>query len=281
MDVTSTIAGLWAAHSTTLLLFLRRLLLAGLIIAAGRVLVVVLRKVINHASEGKLKLKVEATLASMLKRVVGYAAVIICTIMILDLFGINTASLIAVLGAAGVAVGIALKDTLANIAAGIVIIVQRSCRKGDYIEVAGVGGTVKEINLFTTILETPDGVYVSAPNSSVWGAPLKNYTRNNRRRMDFIVGISYGDSIDAAFAVLRNIAENEKRFLKDPAPQILVQSLGDSAVNVALRAWARGDVYWQVYWDQTKNIKERIEEAGLHIAFPQVDVHIGEAPSTG
>jgi small conductance mechanosensitive channel len=194
--------------------------------------------------------------------------------MILNAFGINTASLLAVLGAAGVAIGLALKDTLGTIAAGIILLLLGSYRRGEYIEFGSYGGTVKEINLFNTILETADGLFISAPNSSIWGTPLKNYSRNGRRRMELSVGISYSDSIDTAFRAMQNIAETETRFLKDPAPQIVVQSLGDSSVNVALRAWASTDAYWDIYWDQMKLLKPRILEAGLHIPFPQRDMHI-------
>jgi small conductance mechanosensitive channel len=194
--------------------------------------------------------------------------------MILDLFGINTTSLIAVLGAAGVAVGLALKDTLSNIASGIILLLLGSYRKGDFIEFGSQMGTVKDISLFTTTLETPDGIFISAPNSSIWGVPLKNYTRNGKRRMDLVVSISYSDSIDTAFAVMRQIAVEEKRFLATPAPQVMVQTLADSTVNILLRAWANSDVYWSIYWDQMKNVKEKIEAAGLHIPFPQRDVHV-------
>jgi small conductance mechanosensitive channel len=135
------------------------------------------------------------------------------------------------------------------------------------------------MNLFTTILETGDGVFISAPNASIWGVPLKNYSRNPRRRMDLPVGISYTDSIDAAFQVMKGIIAEESRFLSDPAPRIIVQSLGESSVTILLRAWASSDVYWNVYWDQMKNIKEKIEAAGLHIPYPQRDIHIVGGPA--
>jgi small conductance mechanosensitive channel len=130
------------------------------------------------------------------------------------------------------------------------------------------------MDLFTTTLETGDGIFISAPNSTLWGVPLKNYSRSRRRRMDLSIGISYKDSIDAAFAVMRQITEEETRFLRDPPPQVMVQSLGDNSVNIMLRAWATTDVYWSVYWEQIRNIKEKIEAAGLNIPFPQRDIHI-------
>jgi small conductance mechanosensitive channel len=245
---------------------------AALIIAAGLVISRAARKLINRAASSGLRM--DDTVSSLLRLVVRYGIFIICVIMVLNVFGFNTASLIAGLGAAGVAVGLALKDTLGNIAAGIILLFLGTYRRGEYIEFGSYSGTVKDINLFTTILETPDGIYISAPNSSIWGLPLKNYSRNGRRRMELSVGISYSDSVDTAFQVMRDIIAAETRFMKEPAPQVILQSLGESSVNIAIRAWAAAAVYWDIYWEQMRNIKTKIEEAGLHIPFPQRDVHI-------
>jgi small conductance mechanosensitive channel len=261
----------WNTRSFDLFAVGRRLLTGILILAAGRILVYVTGHLVKKTASG---LKIDETLASLLKRIVKYSVIIICAIMILDIFGINTTSLIAVLGAAGVAVGLALRDTLSNIAAGIILIFLRFYRKGDFIEFGSVMGTVREMDLFTTTLETGDGVYISAPNSIVWGTPLKNYSRNPRRRMDLSVRISFDDSIDAAFQVMRDIITEERRFLADPPPQILVQSLGDSSITILLRAWAFSDVYWTVYWEQMKGLKEKMEAAGLRIPYPRQDLAI-------
>jgi small conductance mechanosensitive channel len=219
-------------------------------------------------------LKIDDTISHVLRMVIRYGIFIICLIMILNVFGVNTTSLLAILGAAGIAVGLALKDTLSNIAAGIILLVLGTYKRGDYIEFGSYSGTVKDIRLFTTILETPDGIYVSAPNSNIWETPLKNYTRNGKRRMDISVPIAYSDSIDTAFRVVKDMTEAEGRFLADPAPQILVQSYGDNSVNILLRAWASIDQYWPVYWDLMRGLKERLETAGLSIPFPQRDVHL-------
>ncbi len=198
----------------------------------------------------------------------------IALVIILDFFGVNTNSIIALLGAAGLAIALALKDTLSNIAAGMMLLILRPFRSGHFIECGSVVGTIKEVGLFTTILETPDGLYISAPNSSLWGAPVKNFTKNGKRRMDLIVGIAYTDSIDAGFEVLQNIIARESRFLAQPAPQLMVQAMADSSVNLQLRAWATVENYWDVYWESNKKIKEHIEAAGLTIPFPQRDVHL-------
>jgi small conductance mechanosensitive channel len=262
----------WSQYSGSIIEFARDIITAILIVVGGIVLSRAAKRLINRAASRDVKIDDAVTL--LLRHVVRYGIIIICLIMILNTFGINTASLLAVLGAAGVAVGLALKDTLGNIAAGIILLVLRTYRRGDYIEFGAYSGSVTEINLFTTILETPDGVYISAPNSSIWGTPLKNYTRNGRRRMDLSVFISYSDSLDTAFRVMQDIIDAESRFLKDPAPQILVQSYGDNGVSILLRAWAAGDVYWTIYWFQMRNIKEKIAAAGLTIPFPQRDIHL-------
>jgi small conductance mechanosensitive channel len=262
----------WESHTGAILELIRDIIVSLIILVAGIAASRITGKLIKKSTSGGLHL--DDTVAGILRRITRYGILTVCVIMILNTFGISTASLLAVLGAAGVAIGLALKDTLGNIAAGIILLLLGSYRRGEYIEFGSCGGTVVEISLFATTLETPDGLFISAPNSSIWGTPLKNYSRNGRRRMELSVGISYSDSIDAAFRVMRNIAESETRFLKDPAPQILVQSLGESSVNIALRAWASTGVYWDIYWDQMKNVKLKIEEAGLHIPFPQRDMHI-------
>ena len=194
--------------------------------------------------------------------------------IILDFFGVNTTSIIALLGAAGLAIALTLKDTLSNFAAGMMLLILRPFRAGHLIESGSNLGTVKEVGLFTTILETPDGLFISSPNSSLWGSPIKNFTKNGKRRMDLVVGIAYTDSIDTGFEALQTVIKNEPRFLTEPAPKLMVQAMADSSVNLQLRAWASVDNYWNVYWDANKKIKEQIEAAGLSIPFPQRDVHL-------
>lgn len=268
---------LWERHAEGLIGFARNAVAAAVIIVIGIVLSRGGRKLINGAAASGLqrgKLPVDETVLSLLRLMVRYGIFAICVIMILNVFGVNTASLIAVLGAAGVAVGLALKDTLGNIAAGIILLALGSYRRGEYIEFGDYAGTVKDINLFTTILETFDGIYISAPNSSIWGNPLKNYTRNGKRRMELVINIALSDSIDTAFEVMRNIIAAESRFLKDPAPQVILQSLQDSGVCIAIRAWASVQDYWDIYWEQMRNVKAQVEEAGLHIPVPRRDVHL-------
>ena len=266
------IAEFWKIHSAVILSLGKNLAIAIVIFILAMNLSKGARKLVRKANS-KLP-QSDGTAIPLLQAVIHYGIIIICIIMILNIFGVSTASLIAVLGAAGVAIGLALKDTLGNIASGIVLILLGSFRKGELIEFGSFSGTVKEINLFTTILETTDGIYISAPNSSIWGAPLKNYSRNGKRRMEISVGIAYSDSVDVAFQVMHNIIAAEARFLKSPAPQVILQALEDSSVKITIRAWAATQNYWNIYWDMNKTIKAKIEEAGLHIPFPQRDIHI-------
>lgn len=252
----------------------KKLLSTGVIIIVCKILTLISAKLVGRLT----RVALDETVAALLNVAVKYAVIIVCLIMILGVFGINTTALVALLGTAGVAVGLALKDTLGNIASGIMLIILKSYRKGDFIEFGSFMGTVKAFDLFTTTLETPDGVSIAAPNSAIWAGPVKNYSRSPRRRMDIVVGISYGDSIDAAYKVMERIVKSEGRFLTEPAPQIMVQSLGESAVNIQLRAWAPSDCYWDVYWKQTRAVKEAVEEAGLTIPFPQRDVRLIQSP---
>ena len=263
---------LWQTHGDFIVSLGQKALFVLVIILAARIFIRAMGKVIRHAT-AKFP-RFDESFASMIRIVMTYSVFIVCIIMILDSFGVNTTSLIALLGAAGITAGFALKDTLANITAGIMLLLLRSYHKGDFIEFGSFSGTVQAIDLFTTTLETSDGVYISAPNASIWGVPLKNYTCNQKRRMELSVRISYNDSLETAFQVLREIAAAETRFLCEPAPQMMVQSLGKSAVTITLRAWAHIDLYWIIYSEQMRNIKEKIQAAGLTIPFPQSDVRI-------
>jgi small conductance mechanosensitive channel len=225
------------------------------------------------SKSGKRIKRMDPTLIPLFAGIAGYAVYIVAVVIVLDIFGVNTNSIVALMGAAGLAVGLALKDTLSNIASGIMMLILRPFKVGDYITFSGTGGSVEEISLFTTILRTPDGQYISAPNSNVWASTIQNSTRNGTRRMDVVVGVAYDDNLDAGFRALQQLVEEEPRFLTDPAPQVMVQSLGDSSVNLQIRAWATVDDYWTIWWEMQKKVKVAVEAAGLTIPFPQRDVH--------
>jgi len=271
-EVNDSIISFWGNYFPHILDTGRNILIALLIIFAAKIILSISRHLIDRLITGKLHL--DETFGAVMRIGIKYGVIIICLIMILDILGINTTGLIALLGAAGVAVGFALRDTLANIAAGIIILFLRPFRKGDFIEFSSILGTVKEIGLFATELETADGIYISAPNSSIWGVPLKNFSHNDKRRMEVVVSISYTDSIDTAFRALTEIIRTESRFLNDPPPQVMVQSLGESGVEVKIRAWVPSADYWIIYWDHMKIVKEKIQEAGLTISLPKREIHL-------
>ena len=192
-------------------------------------------------------------------------------------FGIQTASFVAILGAAGFAIGFALQGSLANFAAGVLILVLRPFRVGDFIDAAGVAGTVKEIQLFNTIMASPDNIQIIAPNSKVFGDIIKNVSGFDTRRVDLVVGIGYSSSIPKAIEVLTNLMKEDSRILSQPSFQIAVSELADSSVNFVVRPWVKTDDYWSVRFDLTRKIKEAFDENGIEIPFPQRVVHMASS----
>lgn len=204
---------------------------------------------------------------------------VVAVLMILDVFGINTSGLLAMLGACGLAIGLALKDTLSNIAAGLMIVILRPFKVGDFVDCGVASGTVDTIGLFTTKFTTADGIFVEAPNSALWGNPTKNYTRNNLRRLDIPVSVSYGDSVLEAICVLLSVAEKDARTTAtEQKPIAFVDKLDNSSVNLVLRVWVDRSVYWDAMHDLTRDVKLGFEEANITIPFPQCDVHIKNNP---
>jgi small conductance mechanosensitive channel len=190
--------------------------------------------------------------------------------------GIQTTSFIAILGAAGLAIGLALQGSLANFAAGFLMIIFRPFKVGDLIEGAGTMGTVEEIQIFTTLLKTPDNKTVIVPNSKMTSDNIVNYTAKGTRRVDMIVGIGYESDIDKAKEIMEDIAASDDRVLKDPATTIAVVELADNSVNFVFRPWANASDYWNVWFDLTEQVKKRFDEAGISIPYPQRDIHVYE-----
>ncbi|ORE92472.1 mechanosensitive ion channel family protein [Acuticoccus yangtzensis] len=207
---------------------------------------------------------VESFLASLFY----YGILAILLIVALNIAGVQTASLVAVLGAASLAVGLALQGSLTSLAAGVMIIVMRPFKIGDYIEVSGHAGTVKSISLFLTELATFDNIQKLMPNSEVWGATVTNYSVYATRMLDIDVGIDYGDSIDKGLATLRTLAHTHPKVLAEPAPDAFVSDIGESSVDLTLRVWVAADDYWPMKRELTKRAKERIEADGMSIPYP-------------
>ncbi len=218
--------------------------------------------------------KMDATLIPFLANLLHTAVLIFVIIAVLNQFGVETTSIIAVLGAAGLAVGLALQGTLSNIAAGVMLMFLRPFKVGEYIDAGGTSGTVIQIGLFTTEFLTPDGVYLLAPNSTIWNQSIINYSRNSTRRINITIGISYNDDIEGSSEVLMALMKTDPRVHNDPEPQVLVGSLGDNSVNLSMRCWTNTDDYWGLFFDFNKQAKQAIEEAGYSIPYPQRDVHL-------
>ena len=253
------------------------LITAGLLKLGAALLVLIataLAAKLTRRGVRRLSNKLDETLVPVLSNIAVWAVYAVGALIILDMFGVNTTSLIALLGAAGLAVGLALKDTLQNIAAGFILLGLRPFRVGDTIQFGDTLGTVREVGLFTTELDTVDGLRVSAPNSAIWGQTLINYSRNATRRIEIVASIAYGDDIETGMNVLRRLVAEDERILPEPEPSYAVRALADSSVNLHLRAWTRNADYWDVYWSLMQKLKPALEGEGLSIPFPQRELHI-------
>jgi small conductance mechanosensitive channel len=218
--------------------------------------------------------KVDETLRSFFSSLAYYAVIVFTIIAVLSQFGVETTSFIAVLGAAGLAIGLALQGTLSNVAAGVMLLLFRPFRVGDYVEAGGLAGTVKGVSLFITELATPDNVQIIAPNAQLWGSAIKNYSFHPTRRVDIVLGIAYEDEIDKALAAIVDEASKDSRVNADPAPMAAVTDLGDSSVNFVVRVWCNAADYWELKFDLTKNLKNRMDAENITIPYPQRTVHM-------
>jgi len=248
-----------------------RIIVALLIFIVGRIIA---KSLANGIRRILIRSKVDETLASFLKNITYYALIAAVVIAALGQAGINVTSFLAVLGAAGLAVGLALKDSLSNFAAGVMLILLKFFKKGDYVTAGGQSGTVTAINIFNTVLTTPDNKVITVPNSSVLGGTITNVTANDTRRVDMTFGIGYDDDLLKAKKTLERIVSEEPRVLPEPAPLIQVMELADSSVNFVVRPWVKTSDYWGVYYALTEKVKLVFDQEGISIPYPQQDVHI-------
>lgn len=229
--------------------------------------------VANFTEKLMLKSKVEQTLASFVKHIVYALLLAVVIIAALNRLGVNTTSAVAVIGAAGLAIGLALQGSLANFAAGVMLILFKPYKIGDFIEAGGTSGTVAEIQIFNTLLNTPDNRRIIVPNSIITGGNIANWSAISHRRVDLTFGISYGDDMKKAKDILLKLVKDDSRVLSEPAPVVAVSELGDSSVNLVCRPWVKPADYWGVRFDITEKGKIALEKEGLTIPFPQRDVH--------
>ncbi|MDF2372888.1 MAG: mechanosensitive ion channel [Rhizobiaceae bacterium] len=218
--------------------------------------------------------RLDNTLGNFFASIAKWLIMAVVVIAVLQLFGFQATSLVAVLGAATLAIGLALQGTLADIAAGVMLIVFRPFKLGQFVDIGGTSGTVKDLNLFFTELATPDNVQIIMPNGRAWGSVITNYSAHATRRVDLTFGIDYGDDADKAMAIIHTCAAADDRFLNDPEPWVRVVNLNDSSVDLGVRLWCKAEDYWELKFAMTKNVKEAFDKGGISIPYPhQVEIH--------
>ncbi len=277
MDVVETVSEAtdWIADNSDLLIHYGvNIITALLILFIGNI---VARTIGRSVGKVLQKRKMDPAVVEFLSALVRYLLFVIFLIAALGRVGVETASVVAVIGAAGLAVGLALQGSLSNFAAGVLIVGFRPFKSGDYVEVSGVAGSVEAIQIFQTILKTPDNKMVVVPNASVIGGPITNYSRHATRRIDHVIGVSYGSDLKKTKEVIQKVLEADERILREPGIQIGVVALADSSVNFVVRPWVTTANYWDVYFDSLQAIKEALDDAGIEIPFPQMDVHMSKS----
>ncbi len=232
------------------------------------------RRITNLLTKIMEKNNIDVTLVKFLSSIVYYTLFIVVMIAVAGQLGINTTSFLTIIGAAGLAIGLALKDSLSNLASGVMLIMFRPIKIGDFVDVGGVTGTVQSIDIFNTTIHSPDNQKHIVPNASITSGVITNVTANDTRRVDLVIGIGYDDDIAKAKGILEAIIKKEERVLENPATNIAVSELGDSSVNFVVRPWVKTSDYWDVYFALTEEIKITFDKEGISIPYPQQDVHL-------
>ena len=270
-------AGNWITKNQDLLVqYAVNIVSALLILFIGNIIVKMIAGTIAKVLRKK---DIDNAVVEFIHGLVRYVLFVIVLIAALSRIGVQTASVVAVIGAAGLAIGLALQGSLSNFAAGVLIVGFRPFKSGDHVEVAGVAGVagaVESIQIFSTELRTPDNKTVIVPNAHIIGNPITNYSRNDTRRIDLVIGVSYNADLQKTKEVLRRVVTTDARVLQDPEPTIGVVALADSSVNFVVRPWVNTADYWAVYFDLNQAIKEELDKEGIEIPFPQMDVHVNK-----
>lgn len=248
-----------------------KLLLALVTLVIGLWIIKLIMKAIGRNME---KRDVDATLRQFLGSLLSMILKILLIITVISMMGVEMTSFVAILAAAGFAIGMALSGTLQNFAGGVMLVIFKPFKVGDFIDAQGYMGTVKEIQIFNTILKTPDNKTIILPNGGLSTSSMTNFSTEPTRRVDFTFGIGYGDDIDKAKSVIEGLIKQDDRIFTDPAPFIAVSELADSSVNFAVRVWANAGDYWGIFFDLTEKVKKAFDKEGISIPFPQTDVHV-------
>ncbi|MCP5090620.1 MAG: mechanosensitive ion channel [Gammaproteobacteria bacterium] len=260
--------------SQTVVAFGKNIVIALLIFYVGRMAVGLVVRALRKLMQRQ---EVDKTLETFVCNLVRMALLVVVIIAAISALGIETTSFIAIFGAAGLAIGLALQGSLSNFAAGVLIVLFRPYKVGDYIEGAGISGSVEQVQILTTVLKTPDNKEVIVPNSQIMNSIITNYSANDTRRVDMVVGVSYTDDLDKVRKTLEELVAADDRILEEPACLIAVSALADSSVNFVVRPWAKTDDFWGVKFDLTEAIKRRFDQEGISFPFPQQDVHLYKA----
>ena len=231
------------------------------------------KKITTLTKSMMIKAKIDKTLVEFSESLIYFSLLLMVILASLNALGINTTSFIAVFGAAGLAVGLALQGSLANVGAAVLIIVFRPFKVGDFIEAGGATGTVEDVNLFSTIISPVDNRTIIVPNSAIVGGNITNFSNKPLRRVDHVFGISYDDDLKLAKETLMNIIKADERVLADPAPFVAVSELGDNSVNLTVRAWVKSADFWDVHFQTIETVKLTFDEKGLSFPYPQMDIH--------
>jgi len=237
----------------------------------------IVKVVVKFAKKLMIKAKVDNILVNFIASIISTILLLFVVIATLDQLGVATTSLIALIGAAGLAVGLALQGTLQNLASGVMLIIFRPFNDGDFIEAAGVSGVVEQIGIFTTTMRTGDNREIIIPNGEIFGGTITNYSKRATRRIDMVFGIGYDDDLKKAKDILNKILEEDDRVLSDPAPLVAVSELADSSVNFNVRPWCNTSEYWNVYFDIHEKVKLTFDAEGISIPYPQMDIHQDKA----
>ncbi|MDH3642983.1 MAG: mechanosensitive ion channel [Gammaproteobacteria bacterium] len=251
-----------------------KLILAIVVLIVG---LWIIKRVVRLIGKGMERSNAEPTLAKFLSSLASIGLKALLLISVASMVGIETTSFIAILGAAGLAVGLALQGTLANFAGGALILLFKPYKVGDFIDAQGVAGTVAEIQIFNTVIKTADNKVIIVPNGSISNGIITNFSAEATRRVDFVFGIDYGDDIGKAKSVLERLVTEDSRTLADPAHVIVVSELGDSSVNITVRVWVNAADYWGLYFDLTEKVKLTFDQENISFPFPQQDVHMHQA----
>lgn len=252
----------------------KNILLAIVVYIAGRFIIKLINRLMLRTFARQ---KVELSVQTFLKSFINILLTIILIVSVISVLGINTTSIAALLASAGVAVGMALSGNLQNLAGGLIILVFKPYKVGDYIEAQGTQGTVREIQIFHTIVTRPDSTLAYVPNGAMSSGLITNYSRNELRRLDFVVGVDYGVDVSRVEEITRRIVDNNPLVLSDPAPFIAVDALAESSVNVLIRVWSKTTDYWKLYYDLRREIYDTYNREGIDFPFPQQTVHIAKS----